>query len=100
MILGKTGALIRKLFFCNLFEISENLIQVNRSFIEDLCLVYFCLLVSMVEPPPENTEPWGDFNSKETLQKKILQNPFLGCQWSVLEGKTNICTVESIYFMI
>ena len=33
--------IIRKLLFGILFEISVNWIQVNRSFTEDLCLVYF-----------------------------------------------------------
>ena len=46
------------------------------------------------------TACWGDFNSKELPCQKFLQNPFLGCQWSVLEGKWIICTVEAIYLMI
>ena len=41
------------------------------------------------------TACWGDFNSKQLPRKKFLQNPFLGCQWSVLEGKRNFCTVEA-----
>ena len=28
------------------------------------------------------TECWGDFNPKQLMFKKFLQNPFLGCQWS------------------
>ena len=40
---------------------------------------------------------WGDFNSKQLSFLKFLQNPFLGCQWSVLEGKRNFCTVGSLH---
>ena len=47
-----------------------------------------------------STECWGDFNSKQLSRKKFLQNPFLGCLWSILEGKWIICTVEAIYLMI
>ena len=30
-----------------------------------------------------NTECWGDFNPKWLMFNWILQNPFLGCQWSL-----------------
>ena len=32
--------------------------------------------------------------------KNSFRIQFLGCQWSVLEGKRIICTVESVYLMI
>ena len=41
------------------------------------------------------TECWGNFNSRQFAYQKFLQNPFLECQWSVLEGKRNFCTVGS-----
>ena len=47
-----------------------------------------------------STECWGGFNSKQLSFEKFLQNSFLGCQWSVLEGKWISCTVEAIYLMI
>ena len=28
------------------------------------------------------TECWGDFNPKQLMFEKFLQNPFLVCQWS------------------
>ena len=41
------------------------------------------------------TARWDDFNSKQLAHKKFLQNPFLGCLWSVWEGKIIKSAVEA-----
>ena len=42
-----------------------------------------------------DTARWDDFNSKQLAHKKFLQNPFLGCLWSVWEGKIIKSAVEA-----
>ena len=63
-------------------------------------LIFILVLTRISWESNKNTECWIYFNSKQLSRKKFLQNPFLRYQWSVLEGKRIICTVESVYLMI
>ena len=67
----------------------------DRNFICDCFWFFGSLVPSNHQLSNQTSEPntacWGDFNSKQLACQIFL----LGCQWSVLEGKRNFCTVGS-----
>ena len=58
-------------------------------------IIFVEIHLSWLEKNVKFTACWDDFNSKQLPFKKFLQNPFLGCLWSVWEGKIIKSAVEA-----